>query len=236
MPRGSCRAGAVRVAERLRDAEGAQGCREGEPFRASRVLTVMRPLPTYARAVRTLKPGDHRFTELLPGIGRSPALLRIAPDPKLRASLLESARVLVCGHRGFAFVDVEIPSIVLSEWHYANGSQLDLYLDLVHELTHLRQLTEGFDLWDDRFSYVDRPTEVEAYAVAVEEGRRLGMSEALVLDHLSNPWMSKAEVARLLGHVDAFLGGGPLPNLREARVGAPFLVRHPWRCPRRKAR
>ena len=28
------------------------------------------------------------------------------------------------------------------------------------------------DLWDERFAYVDRITEIEGYAVAVEEGRR----------------------------------------------------------------
>ncbi|HEY3450757.1 MAG TPA: hypothetical protein VGK67_30650 [Myxococcales bacterium] len=183
---------------------------------------------------RTLKAGDRRFLDLLPGVARSPALARIAPDRERRKRLLEEARVLICGHRGYAFVDVEAPAIVLSEWYWRTGEPLDLYLDLLHELTHLRQREEGFDLWDERFSYVDRPTEVEAYAVAVEEGRRLGMTEEDVLGHLTNPWMSQAEVRRLLRHVDAFLGGGPLPNLAKAKNGAPFLVRHPWRCPRRE--
>jgi len=140
--------------------------------------------------------------------------------------------VRICGDKGYAFVDVEAPGIVISERYYASGDDVDLYLDLLHELTHLRQIGEGYDLWDDRFPYVDRPTEVEAYAVAVEEGRRLGFTEAAVLEHLKNPWMSRAEVRRLLGHIDAFLGGGPLPHAAEALRGAPFVVRHPWRCPR----
>ena len=72
--------------------------------------------------------------------------------------------------------------------------------------------------------YVERPTEVEAYAVAVEEGRRLGMTPVAVLEHLKNPWMTRAQVARLLDHVDGFLAGGALPNLRAARAGAPFQV------------
>ena len=195
----------------------------------------MRALPRYAQLAKTLKAGDRRFVDLLPGVARSPALKRIAPDPQRRRRLLAEARVLICGHRGYAFVDVEAPSIVLSEWYWRNGEPSDLYLDLLHELTHLRQLGEGFDLWDERFSYVDRPTEVEAYSVAVEEGRRLGMTEEEVLEHLTNPWMSKAEVRRLLGHIDTFLAGGPLPNIAKAKEGAPFRVRHPWRCPRRKA-
>jgi hypothetical protein len=181
---------------------------------------------------RSLGPGDHGFLQLLPRAGRSPALRRIAAAAATRARLLTRAHVLVCGPRGYAFVDVEVPRIVLSARYYAIGGDVDLYLDLLHELTHLRQLGEGFDLWDDRFDYVDRPTEVEAYAVAVEEGRRLGLSQAELLEHLRNPWMTRADVRRLLGHVDRFLAGGPLPNLEAALVGAAFAVRHPWRCAR----
>lgn len=192
----------------------------------------MLALPRYARVRRDLGPGPHRFLDLLPQAARSPGLRRVAPDPAVRAELLRSAAVQICGPKGFAFVDVEAPAIVLSESYYADGGDADLYLDLLHELTHLRQLGQGFDLWDDRFSYVDRPTEVEAYSVAIEEGRRLGMTERGVLAHLSNPWMSKAEVRRLLGHVDTFLAGGPLPNQEAALRGAPFKIRHPWRCPR----
>jgi len=194
----------------------------------------MRALPQYTQVVRGLEAGAHRFLDLLPRVARSPAIRRIAPDTAHRARLLEGAKVQVCGPHGYAFVEVDIPAIVLSEAYYDTGAGLDLYLDLLHELTHLRQLEQGFDLWDERFSYVDRPTEVEAYAVAVEEGRRLGMSEPQVLEHLTNPWMSRAEVKRLLGHVDRFLAGHPLPNLEEALHGAAFKVRHPWRCPRPK--
>jgi len=188
-------------------------------------------LPPYARVVRSLAPGEHPFVALLPLVAESPALGRIATSPHVRAALLERARVLISGERGYAFVDVEAPRIVLSAHYYAGGSPLDLYLDLLHELTHLRQLDEGFDLWDDRLEYVDRPTEVEGYAVAVEEGRRLGLSPADVGAHLSNPWMKAADVERLLTHIDAFLAGGPLPNLELAKHGASFVVRHPWRVP-----
>jgi hypothetical protein len=188
-------------------------------------------LPRYVRVDRSLGSGDHRLLALLPGLRRSPALTRIAPAPAARAALLERANVLVCGRRGYAFVDVEAPRIVVSERYFRTGADLDLYLDLLHELTHLRQLGQGFDLWDERFDYVDRPTEVEAYAVAVEEGRRLGMSRAAVLAHLANPWMTQAQVLRLLEHIDRFLSGGRLPNIDAALTGAPFRVHHPWRCP-----
>ncbi len=174
----------------------------------------------------------HHMLVPVVAVRRSPVLRRIARDADQRAALLTRARVLVCGRKGYAFVDVEAPRIVISTHYYATGTDLDLYLDLVHELTHLRQLGQGFDLWDDRLDHVERPTEVEAYAVAVEEGRRLGMSEKDVLEHLKNPWMTKADVRQLLAHIDTFIAGGPLPNIESALADAPFVVRHPWRCPR----
>ncbi len=187
-----------------------------------------RPLPRYARVVRSLRPGDHRYLELLPHVADSPALRRIAPDPQVRRRLVKEAVVQIRGQRGYAFVDVEAPCIVVSEWYYRHGGDRDLYLDLLHELTHLRQLAEGFDLWDERFEYVDRPTEVEGYAVAIEEGRRLGMTEQDVFENLSSPWMTEADVRRLIGHVDAYLGGGELPNLALARQAVGRKAWRPW--------
>ncbi len=119
--------------------------------------------------------------------------------------LLEKARVRIEPSDGYVWVDDEAPAIVLAERYYRRGSPRDLYLDLLHELTHLRQLAEGQRLWDETFHYVDRPTEIEGYAVAIEEGRRLGMTEAALARHLSNPWMTAADVARLRANVRRFL-------------------------------
>ena len=185
-------------------------------------------LPGFARANRSLAPGDHAFLAVLPGAAASPALARIVAEPAARARLVEHAVVQIRGDRGFAFVDVEVPCIVLSERYLREGEEVDIYLDLLHELTHLRQLEEGLDLWDERFAYVDRPTEVEGYAIAVAEARRLGMTEPEVLRHLSNPWMSEADVQRLLDHIDAFLTTGVLPNLEEARRPASRRPHRPW--------
>lgn len=159
-------------------------------------------LPPFARVRRDLPPGRHPFLDLLPGVAESPALVRISAgtDPR---ELLVGARVRIEQGRGFAFVDAVESCIVLVEPYYRAGDDLDLYL--LHELTHLRQRAEGRDLWDRRFCYVDRPTEIEGYAVAVEEGRRLGMSEADLVRHLSNPWMTAADVQRLLANVNAVL-------------------------------
>ena len=164
-------------------------------------------LPEYARVVRTLARGTHPYRSLLPHFEESPAARRIETAAVPLTTLLDSARVRIKIHKGYCFVDVQIPAIVLSEHYYHQANPLDLYLDLAHELTHLRQLAEGKNLWDHSLHYVDRPTEIEGYAVAVAEGLRLGMTEAQIIQHLSNPWLNGAEIFRLRENIEEFLRG-----------------------------
>jgi hypothetical protein len=164
------------------------------------------PLPEFARVVRGLPEGMHDYLELLPRAAESPALRRIAADPAARERLLAGAKVRIEHMRSYCWVDVVVPCIVLNALYYRDGNELDLYLDLMHELTHLRQVAEGRNVWDEAFEYVDRPTEIEAYAVAVEEGRRLGMTDEDVVLHLSNPWMSAEDVQKLVANIEALIG------------------------------
>ncbi|MGC4114533.1 MAG: hypothetical protein QM765_07965 [Myxococcales bacterium] len=166
-------------------------------------------LPAFASVNRKVGMGTHPYLDLLPGAAQSPALSRIASDEVVRAKLLADAKVRVLPIPGYAFINVRMPCIELSWFYLKLGRARDLYLDLLHELTHLRQLSEGAELWDPKFDYVDRPTEIEGYAVAVEEGMRLGMSEDEVIAHLHNPWMSAAATARLRKSIDALLGRSP---------------------------
>lgn len=176
-------------------------------------------LPEYAVVTRGLPCGDHPYRALLPRIEESPVRRRIETSETPFGLLLDMAVVRIKKkQRGFCYVDVSVPTITVNEHYYRNGRGLDLYLDLAHELTHLRQFREGQNIWDHGIDYVDRPTEIEGYAVAVEEGRRLGMTEAGIVEHLSNPWMSAEEVGRLLHNIDAFLRSHPLSR-RENPAG-----------------
>jgi hypothetical protein len=162
-------------------------------------------LPEYAYVDRSLECGLHPYRKLLPRLEESPVARRIETASTPLGLLMDEARVRIKEGESFCFVDVQEPSIILFEKYYREGNALDLYLDLAHELTHLRQHSEGKDLWDHDLHYVDRPTEIEGYAVAVEEGLRLGMTEEQVIKHLSNPWLSPAEVVRLRNNIARFL-------------------------------
>lgn len=164
-------------------------------------------VPDFAHLARDLPTGLHAYLRVFPRAAESPGLVRIEPDEKKREILLRGAMIHIKAGGGFAYVDVETPCIVFAEEYYRTGSDLDLYLDMLHELTHIRQHHEGHDLWDERYAYVDRITEVEGYAVAVEEGRRLGMTDEEVVAHLSNPWMDAEDVDKLQKNVADFLAG-----------------------------
>jgi hypothetical protein len=143
----------------------------------------------------------------LPRFEESP-VVKLIETPELSIGpLLDDARIKLKTGEGYCYVEVRIPAIILIEDYYRRASALDLYLDLAHELTHLRQLAEGRNIWDHSTQYVDRPTEIEGYAVAVAEGLRLGMTENQVMQHLSNPWLTDDEVDRLRQNIDRFLAG-----------------------------
>lgn len=167
----------------------------------------MKELPEYTAVNRTLAAGTHPYRLFLPRFEESPAVRLIETPEFPIGPLLDDARVRIRAGEGYLFVDVRIPAIILMEDYYHRANPLDLYLDLAHELTHLRQLAEGKDLWDHSLHYVDRPTEIEGFAVAVAEGIRLGMTEDQVLQHLSNPWLNEEEVMRLRKNIDDFLAG-----------------------------
>ena len=168
---------------------------------------MMIEIPDYAVVNRTLGCGMHPYRLLLPRFEESPAVRRIETPAIPIGPLIDSARVKIKKGEGYLYVDVKIPAITLIEDYYRRANPLDLYLDLAHELTHLRQLAEGRNIWDHSLHYVDRPTEIEGFAVAVEEGIRLGLTEEQVIQHLSNPWLDDDEVDRLRKNIDRFLAG-----------------------------
>jgi hypothetical protein len=92
--------------------------------------------------------------------------------------------------------------LMVNSKYLNRGDRIDVYLDIIHELVHVKQLKEGRELFDGRYSYTERPTEVEAYDYAVQEARRLGLKDERICRYLRTEWMSDAAFKRLAKTLD----------------------------------
>ena len=87
--------------------------------------------------------------------------------------------------------------LLISSHHLANSETRVLYLDVIHELFHVKQFMEGKKLFLNEFEYVDSPIEIPAYRVAVDEAKRLGMKKQEILDYLKVEWVDEEQHKRL---------------------------------------
>lgn len=148
---------------------------------------------------RDVEAGRHRFGELFTGFEKLPAVRSIFGDET--ESVLQRLRVDVQSRWGYLRVDDETGNIVISGEYLKKGEERHIYLDVVHELVHVKQFMEGRELFDSRYSYVDRPTEIEAYRVCVEEAKRIGMKDGEIVEYLKIEWVTEEEFGRLVSSV-----------------------------------
>lgn len=137
----------------------------------------------------------HSFTDYFKGFEKVEAVRRIFGEKT--EEVLVNLRVEFAGFRGYMGVSDSDGHLLISARYLNDGDLTDLYLDIIHELVHVRQFMEGKELFDSDFTYIERPTEVEAYRVAVEEAKRLGLSEERICAYLKTEWMSAQDFKRL---------------------------------------
>jgi hypothetical protein len=135
------------------------------------------------------------FTDYFKGFEKVEAVRKIFGDKT--ESVLQNLRVEFAGMRSYMGVSNVDGHILISARYLKDGDIIDIYLDIIHELVHVRQFNEGKELFDDNFSYTERPTEIEAYRVAVEEARNLGLSEERICEYLRTEWMTDDEFKQL---------------------------------------
>jgi hypothetical protein len=110
------------------------------------------------------------------------------------AEVLQNLRVDLTWFSGYMYVNSSNGHLVVSVRYLSSGDKVDIYLDLIHELCHVRQLMEGKELFDPRYSYVERPTEIEAYSYTVQEARRIGLSDERICEYLKTEWTSDRDL------------------------------------------
>jgi len=145
---------------------------------------------------RDVKVTLHRFTDYFKGFEKIGAVREIFGEETEK--VLNNLKVeFYSSRRGYMGVSDQDGHILISAHYLKNGDERDLYLDIIHELVHVKQFLEGKELFENRWEYVDRPTEVEAYRHAVKEARRLGMTDKEIHRYLKTEWMSEDDLKRL---------------------------------------
>ncbi len=177
------------------------------------------PAPREFRPARGTPPGRYPLLEVFHGLERTLPFRKYPGDD---AAILRIARhtwahvnegagwMYVAPTRtppevraaGFRMVESADDEIVVARRHLSKSPTMYLYLDILHEFLHILQRAQGRVLWlGRRVPYVDRPTEVEAYAFTVAEARRLGVPDSYLRRYLEVTWVSRSDFRRLLRNV-----------------------------------
>jgi hypothetical protein len=171
--------------------------------------------PPGFRVSRDLPPGRHPLLAVFPGLDKLPPAKRLEPDPAKRERLFEDTCVEVVDEDMWMYVaPFDIPSSFRGRWkpvvspgsdcivvglgHLRDSPAVMLFMDIYHELCHVRQRQGGADLWPPGVSYVKRWTEVEAYRFVIDEARSLGVPDEFLREYLKVEWISAKEHRELL--------------------------------------
>ena len=145
--------------------------------------------------IRNAKISLYPFTDYFKGFENIDAVKRIFKEKT--DTVLQNLKVEFGGRRGYMGVSNVDGHLTVSAEYLNKGDIIDIYLDIVHELTHVKQFMDGKELFDNHYSYVSRPTEIEAFRNAVEEARRLGLGEQRICEYLKTEWMTDEDFSQL---------------------------------------
>jgi hypothetical protein len=143
---------------------------------------------------RDIAGGIYRLSDICPNVSTVPEIAQMLEERKLSSEFIDNIEIEIedpCDY--YAYVNDKEGRIMLCKEHLSKSDEKVVYLDIVHETVHIIQLHDGRNLFDRRYRYSRRPTEIEAYRVAVNEGRRIGMKEQELFDYLKVEWISEEE-------------------------------------------
>ena len=137
----------------------------------------------------------HSFNYFFKGFDEIEVVKRIFGEKT--KDVLQNLKVEFTWIGGYMWVNESNGHLMVNSDYLNNGERVDIYLDLIHELVHIKQLMEGKELFDSNYSYVERPTEIEAYRYSVEEAKRLGLSDKRICRYLKTEWISEEDLRQL---------------------------------------
>ena len=142
--------------------------------------------------------GEYKLTDVVVGLDSSTSLLKVFESRAQMSKILKHLKLRVETKDTGLWLDRDTGTICVGQKHLATARLEFLYLDAVHVLVHVRQFLEGKELYDQAFEYVERPTELEAYRVTVDEARALGLKEEEILRYLRMDAADDSELGKLM--------------------------------------
>jgi len=140
------------------------------------------------------------FTEVFHGFEKNPSVREIFGDKT--EEVLASLKAELMWMNGYMWVNSENGHLMVSTRYLNEGDRTDIHLDVVHELIHVKQWMEGKELFDERYSYVERPTEIEAYQHTIKEAKRIGMNDDEIMCYLKTEWITNEDLKQLAIKLD----------------------------------
>ncbi len=139
----------------------------------------------------------YHFTTIFKGFDKIAAVHQLFGSQTNR--VLSKLKVkLYVGEWGYFWIDDDERALVCNLTYLKKGDKRHIYLDVIHELVHIKQHMNGRELFDMDDGYVNTPTEIEAYKYAVKEAKRIGMTKKQIADYLKMEWLSDSDFKRLL--------------------------------------
>ncbi len=139
------------------------------------------------------------FTDQFKGFDRVGVVKSIfGPETQ---NILEKLEVEFADTARYMRVDDTDGHLVINPDYLRTGDLTEIYLDIIHELVHVKQFMEGNNS-NKQQPYVERPLEIEAYQIAVAEARTLGLDDHRILDYLDSDLVSKDELRLLAQTLD----------------------------------
>jgi len=146
---------------------------------------------------RTVPIKLYPLTSFFKGLDRVQALRDIFGKDTER--VLNDMRVEFYSARwGYMGINDKDGHILISAHHMRHSPRRTLYLDIIHELYHIKQHRDGRKLFLDEFDYFDSPIEIEAYEYTIKEARRIGMTDRQIVKYLEVPWADKKQLNKFV--------------------------------------
>ncbi|MEM3791285.1 MAG: hypothetical protein QXL16_00970 [Candidatus Micrarchaeaceae archaeon] len=148
------------------------------------------------------KPLCYKFTDIFKGFEDVKAVKDLfGKDAK---KVLSSIKVVLIPSRwgGYFYVDDKYKVLVGNIYYIKRAEKRYLYLDIIHELVHFKQMMEGKKLFYKNKAYFESPSEKEAYKITIDEAKKLGMNREEIKEYLRVEWASEEELEKFINEMN----------------------------------